>query len=53
MGDATCTWIGHNPSDGQMVVLPPTASSKCPFDDARVLVVDIDGEGGVKMEMKA
>jgi hypothetical protein len=34
-----------------MVVLPPTAS-KCPFDDARVLV-DIDGEGGMKMEMKA
>ncbi len=51
MGDATCAWIGHNPSDGRMVVLPPTAS-KCPFDDARVLV-DIDGEGGVKMEMKA
>ena len=43
MGDATCAWIGHNPSDGRMVVLPPTAS-KCPFDDARVLV-DIDGEG--------
>ena len=52
MGDAACARFGQNPSDGRMVVLPPTAS-KCPFDDARILV-DIDGEGGgVKMEMKA